>query len=80
VTRLAVLLLHRRGRAAGHRHVGLEVLRQAGRVRLPETAEDLQDPDFFMAAESISLPFRVQNRFIVYLPGRVLSVILISRL
>jgi hypothetical protein len=25
------------------------MLRQAGHVRLPETAEDLQDPDFFPA-------------------------------
>src|SRR5690242_12175040 len=46
VTLDAVRFLRGR-RPAVDRHVGLELLRQAGRVRLPETAEDLQDPDPF---------------------------------
>src|SRR5712691_9329074 len=44
---LAVRGLRRGRRPAGHGYIGREVLRQGRRVRLPETAEELQDLDRF---------------------------------
>src|SRR6266704_3533109 len=42
-----LFLVVRRGRPAGYGHIGLEMGRQRGLVRLLESAEDLVDPDRF---------------------------------